>query len=236
MRRMIVIMAQGALCCAVLAYGATSGADEEPASPRQGFQLAYADDFERGLDHWEMTDPKAWAIVEEEGKPALALKQNSKHRPPVRSPYSIARPKGVEVQDFVLEVRMKSTTREYGHRDLCVFFGYQDPAHFYYVHLASAADPHAHSVFLVNGADRVSIAKERTGGVRWTDDYHTVRIARDTDTGRIEVFFDDMEKPVITAEDKTLIKGGIGLGSFDDTGIFANLRVWTKTPEETAKK
>ena len=236
MRWRTVMMAHGVLCCAVLACGAAAGADEKAPEPEEGFRLAYSEDFDRGLEHWDMTDPGAWAIVHDKGKPALALKRNSKYRPPVRSPYSIARPKGVEVEDFVLEVRMKSTTREYGHRDLCVFFGYQDPSHFYYVHLASAADPHAYSVFLVNGADRVSIAKERTEGVRWTDDYHTVRITRDTDSGRIEVFFDDMQKPVITAEDKTLLKGGIGLGSFDDTRIFANLRVWIKSPADAANK
>lgn len=225
--RLFVVILTGMALSAGLAH-----ASEEAPQGMEGMRLLYADDFDRGLDHWEMTDAKAWAIGEDEGKPALVLKQNSKYRPEVRSPYSIARPKEVKAGDFVLEVRAKSTAREYGHRDLCFFFGYQDPSHFYYVHLATAADPHAHSVFLVNGADRVSIAKERTEGVRWTNGYHTVRIVRETDSGRIAVFFDDMEKPIITAEDKTLLEGGIGLGSFDDTGVFSNLRVWTKAPAD----
>jgi hypothetical protein len=37
------------------------------------------------------------------------------------------------------------------------------------------------------------------------------------------VFFDDMTKPVLTAQDKTLDHGWIGLGSFDDLGQFRNL-------------
>ena len=63
---------------------------------------------------------------------------------------------------FVLDVKVRSTTRDYGHRDLCLFFGHQDPSHFYYVHLGKQADEHANSIFIVNGKPRVSIAESRT--------------------------------------------------------------------------
>jgi len=58
-----------------------------------------------------------------------------------------------------------------------------------------------------------------------------VRIKRCTASGSIEVFFDDMEKPVMRAEDKTFLVGSIGLGSFDDVGHFDNVRVWGEALE-----
>jgi hypothetical protein len=43
--------------------------------------------------------------------------------------------------------------------------------------------------------------------------------------GKIEVFFDDMKKPVMTAKDKTFTWGRVGVGSFDDTANWSDVRV-----------
>jgi hypothetical protein len=117
------------------------------------------------------------------------------------------------------------TGKEYGHRDLCFFFGYQDSSHFYYVHLATVADPHANSIFLVNGAPRVSIAQKRTNGTDWKTGFHRIRIVRNVETGTIRVYFNDMKVPVMETVDKTFLVGEVGLGSFDDTGDFDNLSI-----------
>jgi len=187
----------------------------------------FIEDFEKGQDRWEMTDSKAWAISKDDkGNSLLCLNSSSNYEPAVRSPKSIALLKDMELEDFTLKVKAKQTGKEYGHRDLCFFFGYQDPKHFYYVHIATKADPHAHSVFLVNNEPRVSIAKERTNGVDWGTDFHQIKIVRDTKSGKIEVYYDDMTKPIMIAEDKTFLKGRIGLGSFDDTGCFDDLQIW----------
>ena len=39
------------------------------------------------------------------------------------------------------------------------------------------------------------------------------------------IYFDDMEKPIMLAEDKTFAAGHIGFGSFDDTGRVRNIRI-----------
>jgi len=42
----------------------------------------------------------------------------------------------VEISDsgeFVLTAKVRTTKKNYEHRDMCLFFGYQDPAHFYWV-------------------------------------------------------------------------------------------------------
>ena len=165
-------------------------------------------------------------MTAENGNQVYSLHDKSQYKPPVRSPLNIARAEGVKVSDFVLQARMKQTGKEYGHRDMCLFFGYQDPSHFYYVHIATKADAHANSIFLVNGEPRVSIAQERTDGTDWKTGYHDVRIVRDVSAGTIEVFFDDMDTPIMRTVDKTFGAGEVGFGSFDDTGNIDNVILW----------
>jgi hypothetical protein len=118
----------------------------------------------------------------------------------------------------VLEARLQSTVKDYGHRDMCLFFGYRDPAHFYYVHLGKQTDDHANQIFIVNDAPRKKISTKTSPGTNWDDAWHQVKIVRRTADGAIEVYFDDMKTPVMTATDKTFTSGRIGVGSFDDTG------------------
>src|SRR5947209_12635943 len=109
----------------------------------------FHDGFEREMTTgWDFTDPSAWRITTlESGKnKVLELFRASKYEPSVRSPFNIALARNLDLADFVMDVKVRSTTRDYGHRDLCLFFGHQDPSHFYYVHLGKAADEHANSI------------------------------------------------------------------------------------------
>jgi hypothetical protein len=183
-------------------------------------------DFEKaGLEGWTLTDPNAWRIHDESGNKVLEQFQASKYAPKVRSPFNIALAPGVDVGDLDLTLQVRSTTRDYNHRDVCLFFNYQDPSHFYYVHLGKAADPHAHSIFLVNGQPRVSIAEKRTEGTPWMDTWHDVKITRRVADGLIAVYFDDMTTPIMTAHDRTFTSGRVGVGTFDDTGRFDAIEI-----------
>jgi hypothetical protein len=193
---------------------------------RNGLPLAFFEDFESGAGRWTQTDPNAWKVTAVDQNHVYTLFQQSKYEPPVRSPFNIARIKDLRVSDFVVQARMEQTGKEYGHRDMVVVFGYQDPSHFYYVHIATKADEVAHSILIVNGRPRVSIVKERTEGTDWTTGFHDVRVVRNAASGSIEVFFDNMDKPILSAVDKTFLAGGIGFGSFDDTGAIDNVIVW----------
>ena len=119
--------------------------------------VVFQEDFEKdgALEKWQPMDPSAWKIATQDGNKVLSMFKGSRYRPPVRSPRNFALIKDLYLGDFVLDLKMQSTTKDYGHRDLCLFFGYQDPSHFYYVHMALRADPHAHSVFIVNGKPRI---------------------------------------------------------------------------------
>src|SRR6185369_540882 len=167
----------------------------------------------------------------------LDLVTQSKYKPVHRSPFNIALIADKVFTDFVLEANLMQTGKEYGHRDMCLFFGVQDPSHLYYAHIATAADDHAHNIFVVTNAPRIKIATETTKGVNWgLGVWHKVRLERNTATGTIKVFFDDLTRPIMVAEDKTFGAGHIGFGSFDDTGMVDNIRVWgPKDRRETIK-
>jgi hypothetical protein len=177
--------------------------------------------FEQGADKWKPTDPNAWKLTDDAAKGKVFSQfQQSKFKPPHRSPLNIAWLDGVKVGDFVLELDLLSTAREYDHRSLCLAFGYQDPAHYYYVHLGKKTDDHANQIFIVNAADRKKISTKTTAGTPWDDKWHHVKIERKVADGTIRIFFDDMQTPIMEATDKNFAWGQIGIGSFDDTGSF----------------
>lgn len=211
----------------------------EEVQPREllGLPLAYFDDFETAdAQAWEQSDPKAWKVVESEKKHVYSQFQQSQVQTPVRSPFNRALVKDLVVGDFVIDVKVQSTIKDYDHRDVCLFFGFQDPAHLYYVHLGKKADDHANQIFIVNNEPRKKISTTSTPGTPWTDGWHHVRVVRKVESGSIEVFFDDMEKPAMTATDKTFVWGQVGIGTFDDTANFDNFAVYGKKASRPATK
>ena len=202
-----------------------------------GYKLVYDQRFTEAdsLKDFRFTDPAAWRWAKSNEVATLELVRQSKYTPIVRSPVNIALIADKIVGDFVLEVDLIQTGREYGHRDMCLFFGFQSPTNFYYAHIATAADKNAHNIFLVNNAPRTNIAKETTKGVNWgLGVWHKVRLERSVSAGTIKVYFDDLIQPIMTAEDKTLGAGEIGFGSFDDTGMVDNIRLWSPKVETRA--
>ena len=211
---------------AVLVNPVELGAPELP----EGYRFLYQQRMGRevALSDFAFSDPGAWRYKKlQQGSGTLELFQKSKYNPPHRSPYNIVLINRHQFGSFVVDMKLQQTGREYAHRDLCLFFGFRDPAHFYYVHIASKTDDHAHNIFLVDGADRVKISATTTKGYEWgKDQWHRVRLQRDLASGSIQVFINDMSQPIMTANDKTLAEGWIGMGSFDDTGMVSDIRVW----------
>jgi hypothetical protein len=194
------------------------------AANAEELPVVFEEDFEKGAERWEPTDAKAWKI-EKVGDSSVynQFNRRSRYNPPHRSPHNISLIRDVTVGDFVLTARVRSTIPDYGHRDVCLFFGYQDAAHFHYVHLGKRADNHANQIFIVNEAPRTKVSITTTKGTPWDDEWHNVKIVRTVEDGKIEVYFDDMKKPVMTAKDTTFQWGRIGVGSFDDTGHWDDI-------------
>lgn len=208
-------------------------AKSKPAKTLSGLPLVLHEDFESGkADRWEPSSEKAWKIIKQGDNHVYSQHKSVKIKTPVRSPFNRAFVKDLRVSDFVLDVQLQSTIKDYGHRDLCLFFGYQDPAHMYYVHMGKKMDDHANNIFIVNNKPRTKISITTTKGTDWTDGWHHARVVRNVESGTIDVYFDDMKKPIMTAVDKTFTWGQVGIGSFDDTGNFDEVLVYGKVVEK----
>ena len=148
---------------ALLLFGliASAFADEKP-------KPLFEDDFSKGAGRWQMTDANAWKVIKTKEGAALSQHKNSKYKPPYRSPLNIALVKDLTVGDFVLEAKCQSTARDYDHRDMCLFFGFQDPAHFCYVRLGMQATttPERFS----SSRTRTKISLTSTIGTNWDDE------------------------------------------------------------------
>ncbi|MEO8351105.1 MAG: hypothetical protein ABI680_05200 [Chthoniobacteraceae bacterium] len=207
---------------------------ENPAGIPSDYELVYASDFSTpaSIDDFVFSDPNAWKINQEGDKPALELVKQSKYKPPVRSPVNIALLKGKSFQDVIIEADCLQTGKEYGHRDMIFVYGFQSPTKFYYTHIATAGDDHAHNCFIVNEAPRIKFAEKTTKGVNWgLEQWHHVRIDRKATDGTVKVYFDDMKDPIMEGKDQTFPSGFVGFGSFDDTGKVANIKVWAPSVE-----
>jgi len=232
-----------AACLPLAALPVLLGAEPQPVPPEKmpplgsmvriektvtGLPIRFQTDFEDGTaGRFEPTDTKAWKVVDQGGNKIYAMTvRQSDYTPPHRSPYNISLVKDLDAGTVVLDVRCQSAMTDYGHRSLCLFFNYQDPAHFYYVHFGKEADPHANQIFIVNDAPRRAISETTTDGTPWDDEWHHARVVRNAETGKIEVFFDDMTKPVMTATDKMFTSGRVGIGSFDDAAEFDHVAVY----------
>ena len=195
--------------------------------------IVYQQDFvhARALQEFACSDPECWEWHHQGSEHGLKLLGNSKYQPKHRSPTSIALLQHLEVADFDLDVDVKQTGRNYGHRDLCLFFGFQSPQRFYYTHLATKPDPNAHNIFRVQDAPRTNLCAVPAAGIDWGDnEWHHVRVERRIQAGgsdaySIKVFWDQQEQPILETTDKHFAWGRIGFGSFDDSGILGNIVV-----------
>lgn len=208
--------------------------------------LLYADDFENGMERWQTMDPDpsklSFKIVElknADGEPTSALRAlgTSTYQPPHRSPPNFALLKDLNVGDFELTAKVQSTNVDAGgHRDMCLFWGYQDPTHFYYVHLGAKADPHACQIFIVNDAPRLAITQKEAKGTPWTKGWHDVKVVRHVADGTIEVYFDGMDEPLMVAHDGAFEWGRVGLGTFDDHGNWDDFELRGVVVDREEKK
>lgn len=145
---------------------------------------------------------------------------------PIRRPSALAVLQSEPLVRATVQVEMRSTApEEVKNRDLEIIFGYESPRRFYYVHLAGITDANHNGIFLVDNKDRRRI-DDGTAAPQLKDrEWHRVRLERDGDSGRIEVFVDGSEQPALQAMNTAIRAGRVGVGSFDDTGEFRRFGV-----------
>ncbi len=226
------IVPAAALCALALATGACA----RPGAG--GPELVMACDFETGTDEgWVPKDPTAWRVVDDGGSKVYELAAPGEQGP-VRAPTAWSLWAGSEVSSFEFSGRLRCyTDPSTVFRDMCVFFHYRDPTHFSYVHFAGTSDDVHNIIGLVDGADRVKINAEPPGGsaFRLTDrEWHAFKVVCDAEAGEVRAYLDDMDRPILTASLRGPGRGLVGVGSFDDTGAFDDLKL--KAPADRERR
>ncbi|MFL6350574.1 MAG: hypothetical protein ACJ74Z_01805 [Bryobacteraceae bacterium] len=173
---------------------------------------------------WAVPVAADWKIEKQSDKPMLRLVTPREPIPGPRRPIQFALAETPEFRSVTVDL----DARPLGH-SLIVVFAYRDAAHFDYAHLST--DPgtkeHVHNgVFHVYGGARVRISSEAGPAAfpasnRW---YH-VRLTHDGKSGSVDVTVNGRSIPALHAIDLSLRSGRVGIGSFDETGDFKNVKI-----------
>jgi len=189
-------------------------------------KINFHDNFSSSkLEAWQFPFPEDWAIKEEGALHYLHMLRSREPLVP-RRPQQFALVKGISVGSFALETRVRREGRS-----MLIVFNYVDSLHFYYTHLSvdSGAKVDVHNgVFMVDGAPRRRIAGMEAAPALPDKNWHKIRIERSVDTGSIKVFVDDEGQARFSVIDNTFKCGQIGLGSFDETGDFGDVKLSAK--------
>ena len=179
----------------------------------------------RGVTEFDLDGNGSWKVVAQ----TLVLEKAGVPGGKIRRPAALAILKSPPLTDLTFRAELRSTAPvDLPVRDVQLIVGYQSPSQFYYIHLSAKTDAVHNGIFLVNNADRKRIDEPTSKPHLLDQAWHRVRVERNAATGSIAVFFDDHPTPILTATDRTLTWGRVGVGSFDETGEFRNIVVTGK--------
>jgi len=173
---------------------------------------------------WTLPAASDWKIEEQGNESVLRLIAPRGPLPGPRRPIQFALAETPEFRRVTVDLDARPLDHS-----LIVVFAYRDAAHFNYAHLSidPATKEHVHNgVFHVYGGERVRISSEAGPAAfpasnRW---YH-VRLTHDGESGTVGVMVDGRSIPALHAIDLSLRSGRVGIGSFDETGDFKNVKV-----------
>jgi hypothetical protein len=211
------------LLTALVAAAGTLAAQTPPTAAATGPASFRADlsSVDR-LDAWTLDGSGTWTIRDG----LLLLEKAGVPAGPIRRPGALAILKTPALGDASLEVELRSDVPEdVKQRDLLLVAGWQSPTRLYYVHLSAIRDNVHNGIFVVDDADRRRIDEMSDRPALKDRAWHTARLVRTVSTGRLEVFVDGEATPIMTATDRTIPSGRLGVGSFDDAGAFRGIRV-----------
>ncbi|HEX4770553.1 MAG TPA: hypothetical protein VH351_06975 [Bryobacteraceae bacterium] len=175
---------------------------------------------------WTVPQPVDWK-VEQPAEGAAVLHLLTGREPPStgpRKPFQFAVADAGPFQHVVVEADVRPLARS-----LMLVYAYQDAAHFDYAHLSvdsAMKEPHHNGVFHVYGGERVRISDVAgPAAFRASKEWYHVRLEWDGADGLVQVQVDGQAVPALRAVDLSLKSGKVGVGSFDETADFRNVRI-----------
>jgi hypothetical protein len=183
-----------------------------------------ADVLESFNRKWTVPVAADWSTGKEDGTSVLRLVKSRGPLPGPRRPIQFALTDAPNYTRLTLEADVKPLARS-----LIIVFAYRDEAHFDYAHLSTdtaVKQPVHNGIFHVYGGERVRISSAQGAAAfaatgRWCH----VKLLHFPATGKAEVTVDRQTITALHAVDLSLGAGKVGLGSFDETGEFKNVRI-----------
>ncbi|MCF6325340.1 MAG: DUF5011 domain-containing protein [Gammaproteobacteria bacterium] len=201
------------------------------------FTYRTADDFEDGAaDGWtpfnggDNVNVNRWEVVADEGDNAYFLNTTGYSNLDGKrlGEYSLL---AAQYGDFTFTAQAKlgDDVGSNTHADYAVLFGFQDNENYYYILFNN--DQGSTQIAKIEDGSRVELA---TAESDWLNDnaYHTIKVSRLG--SEITVYFD--ESWVMNASDSTFGNGLVGVGSYNDSAYFDDVKVVgqaTTTPDTT---
>ena len=173
---------------------------------------------------WTVSSASDWKVEQDNGTLVLHLLRARGPLPGPRRPIQFALAQTPELKSVTLDVDAQPLEKS-----LILVFAYRDAAHFDYAHLSTdraTVEPHHNGIFHVYGGERVRIsAEEGPAAFAATKRWYHVRLTYDGQSGSVQVAVDGQPIPALHAIDLSLHGGRIGLGSFDETADFKNVKI-----------
>jgi hypothetical protein len=175
---------------------------------------------------WTVQSATDWVV----GENLLQLKTSAE--PPAGQPRRPTKFALLESKPYT-KVTVDAEVRRNG-RSVILVYAWQDDAHYNYAHISvdTAASQNVHNgMFHIFGGERVRMSSLEGPGSLPTQDWTPVKLVFDGEAGKCYVEVNGKRNPSLEAMDLSLRWGRVGLGSFDETGDFRNVKVTGETRE-----
>ena len=175
---------------------------------------------------WTVQSATDWVV----GDNLLQLKVSAE--PPAGQPRRPTKYALLESKPYS-KVTLEAEVRRNG-RSVAIVYAWQDDAHYNYAHISvdTAASQNVHNgMFHIFGGERVRMSSLEGPGSLPTQDWTPVKLVFDGESGKCYVEVNGKRNPSLEAVDLSLRWGRVGLGSFDETGDFRNVRITGETRE-----
>ena len=185
-------------------------------------------------EKWDVQSPSDWVVANN----LLQLKVSAE--PVVGQPRRPTRIALLESKPYT-KITLEADVKRNG-KSVIIVWAWQDDAHYNYAHISvdNAVAQNVHNgMFHIFGGERVRMSSLEGPGSLPTQDWTPVKLVFDGETGHCYVAVNGRQNPSLDAVDLSLRWGRVGVGSFDETGDFRNVRItgaWeTREPGPTGR-